>query len=128
MINQVIPILAVERIEDCLPFWVGRLGFTPIVEVPRGDALGFVMLQREALTVELQTRASIAEDVPELAPLAGLATVYLSVPDLAPIEAALAGYGPVVTRRDTWYGMRELIVREPAGHFVFFGQRLERQP
>lgn len=124
MIEAVIPILAVDRIEDSLPFWVDRLGFTVVAEVKHGDALGFVMMKLQALTVELQSRASIAEDVPGLAPLAGVATVYLPVADILEIETKLAGYEPVILRRDTFYGMRELIVREPSGHFVFFGQRL----
>jgi hypothetical protein len=50
------------------------------------------------------------------------------VPDPAPIEQALAGYATVVARRDTGHGVRELIVRDPSGHFVFFGQRLEPSP
>lgn len=124
MIEAVIPILAVDRIEDSLPFWVDRLGFELVAEVPHGDALGFVMLKRGALTVELQSRASIADDVPGLAPLAGIATIYLPVSDILEIETKLAGHEPVIMRRDTFYGMRELIVREPNGHFVFFGQRL----
>lgn len=124
MIEAVIPILAVDRIEDSLPFWVERLGFEVVAEVRHGDALGFVMMKSGALTVELQSRASIAEDVPDLAPLAGVATVYLPVSDILEIETKLAGHEPVIARRDTFYGMRELIVREPNGHFVFFGQRL----
>jgi hypothetical protein len=125
MIDAVIPILAVNRIEDSLPFWTQRLGFEVVAEVKHGDALGFVMMKRGALTVELQSRASIAEDVPELAPLAGVATIYLPVTDILEIETKLAGHEPVLMRRDTFYGMREIIVREPSGHFVFFGQRIE---
>ncbi len=124
MIDAVIPILAVERIEDSLPFWVGRLGFVNVAEVPHGDALGFVMLKLGDLTVELQSRASIAADVPELAPLAGVASVYLKVPDIGAIESALVGYEPIITRRDTFYGAREVVVREPSGHFVFFAQMI----
>lgn len=124
MIDAVIPILAVERIEDSLPFWVGRLGFLNVAEVPHGDALGFVMLKLGDLTVELQSRASIADDVPELAPLAGVASLYLKVPDIGAIERALAGYEPIIARRDTFYGAREVVVREPSGHFVLFAQMI----
>jgi catechol 2,3-dioxygenase-like lactoylglutathione lyase family enzyme len=126
MLKQVIPILAVDRIEASLPFWVDRLGFTPKNEALHGDALGFVMLVRDDLVVELQTRASIAVDIPALAPVAGIATLYFPVEDLAPIERALAGYDDVVGRRDAVYGMRELIVREPSGHFVTFGTPLSQ--
>ena len=125
MMKQAIPILVVDAIEPSLAFWVDRLGFTVTVQVPHGDRLGFVILARGDTVVEMQTRASVAEDVPALAPVAGTAVVYIPVDDIAPVAALLAGYGDfVVTQRDTWYGMREIIVREPGGHFVFFAQSL----
>jgi len=121
--KRVIPILVVDSIEACLPFWVDRLGFSVTVEVPHGDRLGFVILARGDVTLEMQTRASVADDVPALAPVAGVATVYIPVEDLAAVQAMLAGYEAVVVpERDTFYGMRETIVRDPGGHFVFFSQ------
>ena len=43
-VKKLTPILTVESIEPCLPFWMDALGFTKTVEVPHGDALGFVIL------------------------------------------------------------------------------------
>lgn len=122
---QVIPLLIVERIEDSLPYWMGRLGFTAIVSVPDEDCLGFVMLEREGQFVELQTRRSLAADLPRLAPTAGIATVYLSVAAIEPFAQALVGYPDVLEQRETWYGRRELVTREPSGHFVIFGAPIE---
>lgn len=120
-----IPILVVEAIEPSLAFWVDRLGFEVTVSVPLGDALGFAILQRGEVQIELQTRASVATDVPALAPLAGVATVYVKTDDLPGVQGKLAGYEHVVVaQRDTFYGMRETIVREPGGHFVFFAAPL----
>jgi hypothetical protein len=126
MLGKVIPILTVDRIEDSLPFWVDRLGFQTRNETFHGDTLGFVMCVRGDLTVELQTRASIAADLPDLAGLSGLATLYFPVDDLAPIENALSGYDRVIARRDAVYGMREVILRDPSGHIVTFGTPLAR--
>jgi uncharacterized glyoxalase superfamily protein PhnB len=123
LMKKLTPNLIVERIEDCLPFWVQRLGFTKAVEVPDGDRLGFVILQRDAVEVMLQTRASLAKDVPAIAGEAGDArasVLYLEVEDLAKIREALDGWPPVVPERTTFYGARELIVRDPAGNVVFF--------
>ncbi len=126
MLGKVIPILTVDHIEDSLPFWVDRLGFETRNEAYHGDTLGFVMCVRGDLIVELQSRVSVAADLPELAGLPGLATLYFPVDDLAPIEAALSGYERIITRRDAVYGMRELVVREPSGHIVTFGMPLAR--
>ena len=118
--KKLTPNLIVPSIEDCLPFWVGRLGFEKTVEVPDGDRLGFVILHRGAVELMLQSAASLAKDVAPLAEGAHRAVLYLEVEDLAPIRAALEGWPEVVPERSTPYGAREIIVRDQAGNAVFF--------
>jgi catechol 2,3-dioxygenase-like lactoylglutathione lyase family enzyme len=115
------PNLIVESIEDCLPFWVGRLGFEKTVEVPHEGGLGFVILKRGAVELMLQSRASLAGDIPPFGAGAYRAVLYLTVDDLEPIRRALEGYPLVVPERTTFYGTRELIVKDPAGNGVCFG-------
>ncbi|MGE5182029.1 MAG: VOC family protein [Acidobacteriota bacterium] len=117
--NKITPNLVVERIEDCLPFWT-KLGFEKKIEAPEGDRLGFVILVRDHVELMLQSRASVAKDVPPLADAAYRSLLYVEVDDLAPIRDALAGVEQVVPERTTSYGAREIIVRDPAGNAVFF--------
>ena len=65
--KKLTPNLIVDKIEDSLPFWVQRLGFEKTVEVPAGERLGFVILQRGDVELMLQSRASLAKDVPAIA-------------------------------------------------------------
>jgi uncharacterized glyoxalase superfamily protein PhnB len=120
--NKLTPNLVVERIETSLAFWVDRLGFVKKVEVPDGDRLGFVILEHGAVELMLQSRASFEKDVPALAAGPQHATLYFEVADLAPIRKALEGYARAVPDRKTFYGAKEIIVRDPDGHAVFFGQ------
>jgi uncharacterized glyoxalase superfamily protein PhnB len=99
---------------------VQRLGFAQTVEVPDGDRLGFVILQRDDLEVMLQSRASPAKDVPAIADGPHGAVLYFEVADLAPIRAALDGWPRAAPERTTFYGAREIVVRDPEGHVVFF--------
>ncbi len=117
--TKLTPNLVVERIEDCLPFWT-RLGFTKTVEVPDGDRLGFVILAKPPIEIMLQTRASVAGDVAPLADGPYRAMLYIEVDKLAPIKKALGDTPLVVPERTTFYGVRELIVRDPAGHIITF--------
>ncbi|HEV2150232.1 MAG TPA: VOC family protein [Longimicrobiaceae bacterium] len=121
--NKLTPVLYVEAIEPALPFWRDRLGFEVTAEVPQGDRLGFVILQKGGVEIMYQTRESVAEDVPPLAdtPLGG-SLLFVQVDDLDAVERALEGVEPVVPRRKTFYGADELIVREPAGNAVTFAQ------
>lgn len=122
MIRKLTPILFVDAIEPSLPFWE-RLGFQRTAQVPQGDRLGFVILERDAVEIMYQTRASVEADVPSLAdtPMAG-SILFIEVADLDAIVEATAAAEVVVPRRRTPYGADELFVREPAGHLVGFAQ------
>lgn len=120
--NKLTPNLIVESIEACLPFWVSRLGFEKTLEVPDEERLGFVVLKHGTLELMLQSRSSLAKDVPEIAGGPHRAVLYLEVADLAPIRDVLEGWPLVAPERTTFYGSRELIVRDPEGHVVFFAK------
>ena len=120
------PVYVVERIEPCLDFWVGRLGFEKIMEIPEGDALGFVILTRGQVEIMYQSLASVAKDISALAvEMAGTGSpngTYIEVSDIDDVERRLAGCDLVVPRRTTFYGATEIGVREPAGNLILFAQ------
>jgi uncharacterized glyoxalase superfamily protein PhnB len=118
--KQITTNLIVDSIESCVGFWVDRLGFEKTVEVLAGDRIGFVILKNGDVELMMQSRASVADDVPAIARDAFRACLYVHVADLAPIRAALAGWPLVVPERTTFYGAREIIVRDPADNVVFF--------
>lgn len=81
------------------------------------------MLQRDAVEIMLQTRASLRGDLPLLAGEPNRATLFVEVADVAAIEGALRGEEIVVPRRKTFYGADEIGVRAPGGHVLIFAQR-----
>lgn len=121
--KSIVTNLIVESIETCLPFYVERLGFTRTIDVPHQGVLGFVILKRGPLELMLQSRASVADDVAELAGDTYRSALYIEVDQLAPIREALAGWPRVIPERTTFYGAREIIVRDPAGNVVAFASR-----
>jgi uncharacterized glyoxalase superfamily protein PhnB len=122
-LNKLSPVLVVDAIEPCLSFWVDRLGFTRIAEVPDGDRLGFVILQKDGIEVMYQSRESVRKDIPALADVpAGGTNLYIDVADVVAVERAVKGVEIVVPRRKTFYGADEIGVREPGGNAVIFGQ------
>ena len=120
--NKLSPNLIVDAIEPCLSFWVVRLGFEKVVEVPHESALGFVILKRGGVEVMLQSRASVAADVAPLANGSYRSVLYVDVSDLDAIRSALGDWPLVVPERTTFYGARELVVADPAGNIVFFSK------
>ena len=126
-VKKLTPILIVDAIEPCLPFWLDRLGFTKTTEVPHEDRLGFVILERDGIEVMYQTIDSVAADLPALASLPrGGSILFIEVDDITAIERAMAGADIVVPRRSTFYGADEVFAREPGGHIVGFAEFPDR--
>ena len=63
-VKRITPVLFVKEIEPMLAFWVEALGFTKTIEVPHGDKLGFVALQKDGTEILYQTHASLGDDMP----------------------------------------------------------------
>jgi uncharacterized glyoxalase superfamily protein PhnB len=120
--KKLTPVLVVEHIEDCLPFWVDRFGFEQTMQVPDGDKLGFVGLRNENVEVMLQSRASVEQDIPAIAEEPFRSALFVEVDDLDAIVAAGEGLDIVVPRRQTFYGADEIAYRDPAGNIITFAK------
>lgn len=121
---KITPILVVERIEPCLPLWLDRLGFAKTVEVPDGDHLGFVILQKDGAEVMLQTADAVDKDLktaPEIG--RGSSTVFVEVEDFADLRQRIQGETVAVPERVTFYGMREIAIKDAAGHLLVFAAK-----
>jgi uncharacterized glyoxalase superfamily protein PhnB len=123
-VKRITAVLFVKEIEPILPFWVDTLGFTTTIEVPHGDKLGFIALQKESSEVMYQSYASIGEDLPLIAEAAkkGPTFLYIEVDNLDAVLTALKNSKIVQPERTAFYGMREVGYQDAAGHFITFAQ------
>lgn len=124
-LTQLTPVMIVDAVEPCLPFWVSRLGFTVENQVPGPDGkLVFASAKSGNIEVMYQTRASvIAEDPAAAKNLDGHSVaLFIAVEKLDVIEKALAGAPIVKPRHKTFYGSEEIYVKEPGGNMVGFAQ------
>lgn len=117
------PVIVVDAVEPCLPFWTERLGFETTATVPHEDAVGFAIVAKGGVEVMYQSRASVEADIPALADeLDGQRTaLFIEVEgSLDDVVEAMEGADVVVERRTTFYGMDEIFVRAPCGTVVGF--------
>ena len=123
---KITPILFVDSIEPSLDFWLGRLQFEKIAEVPEGNKLGFIILKKGDSEIMLQTRESMQKDViaASQAMLSMTSCLYIEVDNFAEALQRIKGSEVLVPQRDTFYGMREIYVREPAGQIIGFAARI----
>jgi uncharacterized glyoxalase superfamily protein PhnB len=123
-VKKITPVLLVEEIEPCVRFWVDRLGFEKTMEVPEGDKIGFAILKKGDLELMYQTYSGQEKDAPAVtkALRKGPTFLYVEVDNLDDIIAATAGTEVIMPVRTTFYGAREIGVKDPAGHIVTFAQ------
>jgi uncharacterized glyoxalase superfamily protein PhnB len=129
MVNKSTPVLHVKSVEPSLKFWTERFGFRKTIEVPEGNHIGFVALENDAVEVMYQTYSGMQADPSN--PLAkavdqGPSFLFMEVPDINSVAAALKGAEIVQPIHESSYGAKEIVVKEPGGHFVIFSQLPQR--
>lgn len=130
--KQITPLVTVDEIEPCLPFWTA-LGFELIATVPHEEKIGFAMLNHGDLMLMYQSTASVEADLGASGAPAGIAAevgsstsmLFIEVEDLESVIETTRGAEVIVPRRQTFYGMDEIFVRAPCGTVVGFAQRVE---
>lgn len=123
-VKKITPILFAKEIEPCLSFWIDRLGFEKTVEVPEGDKLGFAILQKGGVELMYQSYASAEKDVSATSSEVrkGPSFLYVEVENLDATIAAIKEIPVVMPVRTTFYGSKEIGIKDPAGHVVIFAQ------
>lgn len=127
LVTRLTPVILVDEVAPCLPFWVDRLGFQIVAEVPGPDGRSqFAMLVRDGVEVMYQTWASTAADSPAAvaAPRGHSVALFIEVADIEQVDRALVDLPRVADRHQTFYGMDEFSVREPGGAVVTFAMQV----
>ena len=121
---KITAVLIVQEVEKSLAFWVDRMGFEKTAEVPEGDRIGFAMLACGGAELMIQSMASVRKDEPKFVPHGPVngASLFVEVDDFEATLTRLAGYPIEMPERTTFYGMREIGVRDPGGNIVIFAK------
>lgn len=124
-LRHLTPVIIVENVVTCIPFWTDRLGFEMTNHVPGPDgSIVFAILQRGDIEIMYQSKASVLVDgTMTEAELAGHSVgLFITVESIDEAEKAVAGAPVVKARHDTFYGSTEIYVKEPGGNTVGFSQ------
>ncbi|HZD96501.1 MAG TPA: VOC family protein [Candidatus Sulfotelmatobacter sp.] len=124
-VKRITPILFAQEIEPCIQFWTEHMGFQKTAEVPEGNKIGFVILEKDGLELMYQSYASVEKDNAATAQAArrGPTFLYIDVDDLNTALAATKGAEIAMPLRSTFYGSKEFGIKDPAGHYIIFAQQ-----
>src|SRR6185295_6608323 len=125
MINKSTPVLHVKAVEPSLKFWTGRFGFKTTIQVPERDHIGFAAIDNGSVELMYQTYEGMQANPSD--PLAkaveqGPSFIFMEVPDINAIASALHESEVVKGIHETFYGAKEIMAKEPGGHYVIFSQ------
>ena len=116
-------VLFVDRVEPTRDFFT-KVGFTVMFDVPEGDHLGFVGLEKDGVNVMVETRGNANEGqaIRELTRQSRAAVVFIEVDSLDAVITALATEKAIVERHTTFYKADEISFMEPGGNIVTFAK------
>lgn len=121
-IERCTPVLIVDAIEPLLPLYRDALGFTVAAEVEHESKVGFVLLVRDDVHLMLQTKASVADDLPAVGALGVTSSLYVDVNDVDAFARAAKGTKVLAGPRTTFYGSREIVLETASGHVIAFAE------
>src|SRR5207253_6974381 len=124
MINKSTPILHVKAVEPSIKFWTERFGFKTTIQVPEGDHVGFVALDNGSVELMYQTYQGMNDAAVPLKKAVdqGPSFIFMEVADINAVIDALKGAEIVQGLHETFYKSKEVVAKEPGGHFVIFSQ------
>lgn len=117
VLQKLTTVVIVEAIEPALPSYQA-LGYQLTVRVPDSGTLGFAIMNGPAGELMLQTRTSLAEDLPDIARRNPGLLLYGDVRSLAEAKRALPDAKVIVAERKTFYGATEAWLELPGGTFL----------
>jgi hypothetical protein len=125
MINKSTPVLHVKAVEPSLKFWTERFGFKTTIQVPERDHVGFAAIDNGSVELMYQTYEGMQANPSD--PLAkaaeqGPTFIFMEVPDINAIASALHESEVVKGIHETAYGAKEILAKEPGGHYMIFSQ------
>jgi uncharacterized glyoxalase superfamily protein PhnB len=124
-VKKITPLLFAEELEPCIQFWTERIGFQKTVEVPEGNKIAFVILEKNGLELMYQSFASAEKDdaATGAAVRKGPSFLYVEVADIDAALAATNGAEMVMPMRTTFYQAKEFGIKDPVGHHLIFAQQ-----
>ncbi|MCW5256100.1 glyoxalase [Verminephrobacter aporrectodeae subsp. tuberculatae] len=133
--------MMVADVNKAIDFYADVLGFQHVMSVPMGSeevlfqydgnkALVYALIKNGDIELMLQEQRSLRENVPAFADAADIrssAVLYFEVDDLATLATRLKKHCEVVRDlHDTFYGMKEIYVKDLNGYVLGFAQPVAR--
>jgi uncharacterized glyoxalase superfamily protein PhnB len=134
MYKKITANIIVSNVNEILDFYEKILGFSLVMAVPEGSQqvitvrdtttpLGFAIIRRDDVELMIQSRKSLAKELPSLAgsPVGTSFSLYIQVDDIESLYRGIKDSAAIIEDlHTTFYGAREFCIRDSGGHVLTF--------
>ena len=134
MYKKITANIIVSNVNESLDFYEKILGFSLVMAVPEDSQqvvtvrdtttpLGFAIIRRDDVELMLQSRKSLAKELPSLAasPVETSFTLYIQVEEIEELYKDIKDKAAIIEDlHTTFYGAREFCIRDSGGHVLTF--------
>ena len=133
-LTDVTPNLIVTDMDRSAAFYRDVLGFSVVTTVPDRPPFAFTWLQRGGVSVFLNSRDSVKEDLGSWGARAvgGTLSMFITIEadtvdtGIDALFRSIDGTAPIaMPLKNQFYGMREFAIEDPDGYLIIFAQRVQ---
>lgn len=129
MLKSLAPNLMVENVPETIAFYSDLLGFETAMSFPEEGDPVWAMLKSGEVTIMLQGQQSLQDDIPGFTdmPIGASATLFIETDDVETLYTSIKDKADIVKDIETtFYGMREVSIRDCNGYILTFAQRVQQ--
>jgi uncharacterized glyoxalase superfamily protein PhnB len=124
------PNVLVNSVNETVSWYKENLGFQLIMSIPEEGEMDWAMVQRDDVALMFQTRKSLAEDFALFAdvPIGGSLSFFTKMTGLDELHKMITDKRAIVKEPyTTFYGMKELMVKDCNGYYLTFAEEIEKK-
>lgn len=121
MLKSLVPNIMVESVNKSIDYYTDIFGFKTVMSVPEEGEKVWAMIQKDDVSIMLQNRESIVEEMPEFkdTPTGGTLSFFISVADIDEIWNSVKSKIEVVKEPyETFYHTKEFVFKDLNGYVI----------
>jgi uncharacterized glyoxalase superfamily protein PhnB len=124
------PNVLVTSVNETVNWYKENLAFQLIMSVPEEGKMDWAMVQRDEVALMFQTRESLTEDSGLFAdiPIGGSMSFFTKMTGLDELHELIVDKSAIVKEPYiTFYGMKEMMVKDCNGYYFTFAEESEKK-
>ena len=124
------PNMLVNSVNETVNWYKENLGFQLLMSIPEEGEMDWAMVQRDEVSLMFQTRKSLADELALFAdiPIGGSLSFFTKLEGLGELHEMIVDKSAIIKKPyETFYGMKEFMVKDCNGYYLTFAEEIEKK-